>query len=253
MKKLFLSASIFLILFLAAVIHRNNNLRIIIYNLTDKGGSGINELKYKIYLLGILPVGEAVFKVEGIEEYQGQKAYHLSASAFPLKLYSKFYNGYADFDSYVDTKTRNPLVFKQKISVPNKPDINREVFYDQANGIMALNGVRRQILPDTQDPLSLALNISRMDFDKIKEFEMNINTNQKNYLLKGVAQTKDLVIGDKVYKTVSLQAHIGRRDKNPYHQSSISMVLVKKKQNIPVFIKVFASGFLVTAKLIEIE
>lgn len=44
---------------------------------------------------------------------------------------------------------------------------------------MAIAGVKRQMLPNTQGPLSVISNIRRIDFDKDKELEMNININQK--------------------------------------------------------------------------
>jgi hypothetical protein len=132
-------------------------------------------------------------------------------------------------------------------------NINKEVYYDQKNGIMTLNNIRHQIPPHTQDPLSLLFNTMRMDFDKVEEIEMNINTNQKNYILKGIATQEDIIINKKTYRIVLAKAEIKRRDKNPYHKSNISMVLLNEKENIPILIKVFASGILINAKLIDIR
>jgi len=52
---------------------------------------------------------------------------------------------------------------------------------------------------------------------------------------------------------VLLKGDISRRDKNPYHQTKISMVLVKDKENTPILINVFASGMLINVKLTSIK
>lgn len=244
---------IVIILSLGLVSYNNSNIKNIISGLAKKGYIGPGELRYRIYLFGVFPVGEAVFGVEKSEQYQGQKTYHLSAAARSLNAFSKFFKASADLDSYVDTKELAPLVFKQKIAISGKPTVEREVTYDQKNGIMSIAGVKRQILPDTQDPLSAIFNLRRLNFDKIKDIEMNINTNQKNYILKGTAVQREILINKNNYKIVSAKAEIRRRDKNPYHKSSITIVLLREKENIPILIKVFASGVLINARLIEIR
>jgi len=118
---------------------------------------------------------------------------------------------------------------------------------------MSIDDTKREIPPNTQDPLSAIFNLRRMNLDKPKEFQMNINTSQKNYLLRGKVSLRDLVINEKTYKTILVKSEISRRDNNPYHRSTVSMVLAGGKENIPIIIKVFASGILVNAKLIEIK
>ncbi len=238
---------------LSFVVYNNSNIKNIISGLAKKGDIKPGELRYRIYLFGILPVGEAVFGVEKTEQYQGQKVYHLSAAAQSLNVFSKFFNGSAALDSYVDIKGLAPIVFKQKIAISGRQGIDREVTYDQKNGIMSIAGVKRQILPDTQDSLSAIFNLRRLNFDKIKDIEMNINTNHKNYILKGTAVQREISINKKIYKIVSAKAEIRRRDKNPYHKSSITIVLLREKENIPILIKVFASGVLINVRLIEIR
>ncbi|MDP2937936.1 MAG: hypothetical protein Q8N72_01635, partial [Candidatus Omnitrophota bacterium] len=105
----------------------------------------------------------------------------------------------------------------------------------------------------TQDPLSLLFNIMHMDFDRVEGLEMNINTNQKNYLVKGIKQSRDISIDKKAYKLVFLDGDIKRREKSPYHQSKINIVFCRDKENIPILIKVFASGVFLNAKLIDIR
>jgi hypothetical protein len=210
--------------------------------------------------LGVIPVGEAIFQREKTEEYlpsgkrgKGEFVYHLTATARSLSAFSKFFTGYAVLDSYIDRQQFNPMVFKERLLVTGKEGIDKEVIYDQRHGVMSTANVRRQILPNTQDPLSAIFNIRRMDFDKTKEFEMNLNTNQKNYILKGAARLLDISVNKKIYKTVFLEVQISRRDKNPYHKSRIRMVLLKERENLPVLIDIFAGGVFMNACLIDIK
>lgn len=243
-----------IILFLIFFWQINNNPAIIIGNLNSKGGIREGDLKYRINLLGLIPIGEATFSLERLGEYNGLKVYHLHANTNSLNYYAKLFKGYASIDSYVDIRDSNPVFFKQEIEAPGNENPYKEVFYEQKKGIMSMDGVKRQILPNTQDPLSAIFNIRRMDFDKIKDFEMNLNTNQKNYILEAKTEQKELSISGKKYEIVSAKVEIRRRDKNPYHKSNITIVLLKTKRgNTPVLIKVFASGFLIYAKLVEIK
>lgn len=252
MKKLFIFFAV-IILSAGLVIRNSSNPENIIFQLTQKSDIRPGELKYKVYLFGIMPVGEAVLALENQEKFNGQDVYHLRAVAKSLKLFSKFFNGSAAMDSYIDKEDFNPVLFKQRVIFSGKPDMEREITYDQKNGIMTMAGVRRQILPNTQDPLSMLFNLRRMDFDRVKELEININTNQKNYLLKGTITKQDVSIKQKVFNIVLIKAQIARMDKNPYHKSQVDIVFLKDKENIPILIKVFASGMLINAKLVDIK
>lgn len=243
-----ISSSIFLFYY-------NNSPKIIVSSLARKSNAEAKELIYRVNFFGILPVADAILKVDEIQDYNGQQVYHLSATANSLRWYTKMYNAHAILDSYVDINTHDPILFRQKAVITNEKviNINKEVYYDQKNGIMTLNNIRRQIPPHTQDPLSLLFNTMHMDFDKVEEIEMDINTNQRNYLVKGIKQSRDISIDKKTYKLVFLDADIKRREKNPYHQSKISIVFCRDRENIPILIRVFASGAFLSAKLIDIR
>lgn len=254
MKKILLILIGLIILLSIFVFYNNTNPKIAISYLLKKGKIQSGDLLYRVSLYGIIPGGNAILAAEDIEEYEGRKVYHLNLNANPLKIYSGLFRGYAVLDSYVDIQTRNPILFKQKMVISEKEVRNKEVLYDEKNRIMTLEGVKRQILPNTREPLSVIFNIRHMNLDNIKDLEMNINTNQKNYILKGTISHKEILIGRKIYKTAILEAKISRRDKNPYHQTNITVILLKNnEENIPVLIKVFASGFLINAKLIKIK
>ena len=254
MKRILFISIILIILASAISYYNNNNPKIIISRLIKEVNLKPRELRYKINLLGIIPAGEAVFEAERIDEYNGQKYYHLKASAQSSKEFSKIFSAYAVLESYIDMKQMNPVVFKQKLEISGKQSSVLEIIYNQENNVMLVGGVKRQILPNTQDPLSAVLNFRRLNFDIIKNFEININSYKKNYLLKGTATQKDILINKGLYRIILVDAKIRRSDKNNlYHQSKISMVLLKEKENIPILIKVFAGGVLINAKLVDIK
>ena len=253
MKKLLLIILI-IALFIGFISFQNLNYKAIISDLAKKNALHNGELKYNAYLLSIIPVAEATIGVKKEEDRLGKKVYHLTATVKNMDYLAKIFNGYAILDSYVDLDKMNVLELKQKIVVTGKQDMYREASYDQENGVMTIAGVERQIFPDTQDQLSLIANIRGMDLDKVKDIEFNVNTNQKNYTFKGTVEPKDILIKGKSYRVYLVNSTIRRKDKNPYHKSSLDLVLLKNgDDNTPVLIKVFAGGFLISAKLVEIK
>ncbi len=255
MKKFFAIILLLILFFVSGSLYINRPKAIITNLIKDKDAAG-KKLTYIVSIFAVLPVARAEFSSRVIEDYDGTKGnqvYHFSAQARNLGIYSRFFQGQAVLDSYVDALTFNPFLFTQRICLPGKKDAVKEAYYNQLEHIMSLAGEKRQILPDTQDPLSAIFNIRRMDFTKTREFELNINTNQKNYLLKGTAELKSLLVRGKKIEIVIVDADIARREKSPYHKSSIRMVLWRDKGNLPVYIKVFASGFLLTSRLVDIK
>ncbi|MDD5476698.1 MAG: DUF3108 domain-containing protein [Candidatus Omnitrophica bacterium] len=226
----------------------------IIKNVFKPGQFKPQILKYRIYVFGIFPVGEAYFYKAILEKVNGKDLYHVQGKARSLDVIATFFKSEATLDSYIDPVDSNPVLFKQKISISGKPNEDKEVIYDQKQGFMIMGGSKRQILPNTQDPLSLAFNLERMDFDKSKEIDMNINTKHKNYLFKGSAEEKP-DISRKISRKVYLaKAEIRRRDKNnPYHQSKVTIWFVRGEENIPILVRVFASGFIIQARLVDVK
>ncbi len=237
----------------AFIIHSNNDPAAIITHLAKKEKIGSGNLVYKIYFMGLIPVGEAVVKKESAETYNGQNVYHLNAAARSAEYFSKIFSATAQLDSYINTQNFNPLFFKQKTMISNKKETKKEIIYDQQNNIMKIGNTQRQIFPGTQDPLSAVYNLRRIDFDKTKEFKIGLNTNQKNYVLEGRAETREIKIGTGIFHLIFAQAQIRRHDGNPHHKSRVSIIFLKEKENIPLLIKISASGALINAKLIAIE
>ncbi len=227
--------------------------RAIISNLLKQGEIWDGDLQYRFYLFGVIPVANATLRKPVIEEFKGNKAYYISAAAENTKLTIPVFSGAAFLESYMDIQSQNPVFFKQLITVNGKEDIMREVYYDQKQGVMTILGVKRSILPNTQDPLSAIFNMRRLDLGKIKDIEMSINTNQKNYILNGAVTQESLSVNKKTYALAVAAAEIKRRDKNPYHKSSLTIVFLKDTGNIPILINAFASGILIKAKLVRIK
>jgi hypothetical protein len=249
-----------LILFILCVILlfffqlNRNNPRLIARNLALQSipVTDAKTLVFRVHLFGFFPVGIAEIKNEGIEFYKDRKVCHISASAEAVGFVGRLYPARARLDSYVDQQKLHSLRFTQSLILPKKPQGIKEVLYDQDNNIMELRGERRHILPDTQDNLSAIFYIQHQQLEKGKTFDINVNTNQKNYrLLAHVSKRIEFALGNSKVGIWVVQADIRRRDKNnPYHRSSMTIYLLDDANKTPILIKVSASGFYITARLI---
>jgi hypothetical protein len=120
---------------------------------------------------------------------------------------------------------------------------------------MEIKGERRQILADTQDNLSAIFYIQHQKLEVGKTFDINVNTNQKNYrLLAEVIEKTEYAIDKGKVGVWVMHADIRRRDKNnPYHRSSMTVYFLDNADKTPLLIKVMASGFYITARLVEVR
>ncbi|MCG8431984.1 MAG: DUF3108 domain-containing protein [Candidatus Omnitrophica bacterium] len=247
---------ILLVAIIASVINyrRNTDVRRAVSRFSSRELESADALRYRLYVFGILGVGEAVFYRAEKKEFRGGPVYHLRAVAQSAPELEWFYVASMAIDSFVDTASGTPLVYREKLRVKGKIEDEKEVVYDQANHTMTIGEETRQILPDTHDPLSAIFSLRKMDIPaEPQEIELSINTNQKNYVLQGTVTARDELINRKARPVTLVKASIRRRDKNPYHKSRIQMVLTGGRENIPVLIKVFAGGFFVSARLIEVQ
>lgn len=210
------------------------------------------QLMFKVYFLGIFPLGKAVIEDNGLVRFEGKDLYLLNARSDSCGFVSRLYPFSARIDSYLELKTFLPVIFTEKLKTKDKV-IVREARYNQADNIMEIAGQRRNILPETYEPLSALYRLRRLDLEKISNFDLNINTNQKNYAFSGDITKEDIRLKDSTVKVYRLKGKIFRRDKNLYHQSKAEFVLLGNGQKTPVFIKVFASGVLITARLAQAD
>ena len=236
---------------IAVISASQNNPSVILSRIgADKLKGDAKELVYKVYLFGALPAGEALIADKGLDMFGGQNVYRLSASAKGSSLISKIYPFEAVLDSYLDPGTFLPQVFKQTLRTKDK-EIVKEVSYDQKNGVMRIADVKRTIFPETYEPLSALYKLRRMDMNSVSAFDLNINTNQKNYAFTGTITKEEVRIKGETQRFFRLKGKIFRRDKNPYHQSHLEIVFLDNPQKTPLFIKVFASGALLTVRLTD--
>jgi len=219
-KKIILSVFTILLLCVILCVFKesgsNRPLSIIRGNgLENESSADSNILVFRVNYLGMIPAGEARLENKGIEFYQGRSVYHLSAQANPLNFYSKFFKAQAQTDSYIDADKLCTLKFEQILLLPNKPEDKKEILYDQNNNFMELRGVRRHILPGTQDPLSAIFYIRHQNLEIGKVFDININTNQKNYQLYAkVIGREEYALRTKKVGVWVVEGVLRRRDKS---------------------------------------
>ncbi len=236
MKRVLLVLLIPVILVIFASYQNNNNISLIISHLKYNDSIREGDLKYQVNMFNVLPAAEAVFRGKQATTIDDQPVEHLSAVASTANYFSGLFSARVYLDSYLRPVDQNPLLFQEKIVIKGKESDSKQVDYDQDAHIMTIDGTQRQILPDTHDPLSCMNALRNMDFSKIDEVQLNINTNQKNYILTGQVRPR----------------RIQRRDKNPYHKTAITIVFLKGEKNLPILVKVFASGAVINAKLSKV-
>lgn len=225
----------------------------VISNLSKKGPINSGELKYRVYALGVLPIADVSFKKAKDVDYKGRKVKLLVVEAESLKFWEKIFKGTASISSYIDKNKNCPILFEEKTYLSSKGQtVEKKVVYDQDKNVMLLKGENYKILPNTQDPISALYNVRFMDLNK--DIDININTNQKNYSLKAQIEKQDIIVNKQNYEMLIAKAKISRRDGNPYHKTNIDMFMIatSDKDRIPVVLSVFASGFLIKVKLIQI-
>lgn len=224
----------------------NGNYKIIISKLYESKNIKTKDLKYRVYLFGVIPAGEAFFAQPQEENFNKERVYHLKANAGGLGLS-------ATLDSYVDIKQLTPFIFRQRLVSPGNERTDKEILYDQKRQIMSINGLKYKMQPNTQDPLSLLLNLRRMNFEKMSEFQINVNAHRKGYVFEGTAEPRDVSLHGNTYKIYILNGQVRRQDKNPRHRTKITVVLLKQEENIPLLIKVYAGGVFINVKLVDIR
>jgi hypothetical protein len=245
----------FLFVFISESI-RNSAVKIVkILNLENASADQVfNRKVFKINLFGGLPVGRAVMANSGLVALKDKMVYQCLGQAQTSGIPALFFNAKAEVISYIDKNTFLPLLFKESLSRPDCPIQKKEIVYDHDNLFMESNGIKRRILPGTMEPFSVMFFLSRQAFEPGKEFDLNINTNQKNYrfLFKVLKREEQIVNGKKIGIWI-VKGDIKRRDKSPRHSTNLTMWLLDNGEKTPLFVKVFASGMLVTARLIEVK
>jgi hypothetical protein len=119
---------------------------------------------------------------------------------------------------------------------------------------MKIGNTEREIFEGTQDPLSAIFYLRNQKFGIGKEFNININTNQKNYLLTAkVKSFQEIDTSDSKVGIWLLNAEVKRRDKSQRHKTSVKIWFLDDQSKTPIKIRILASGGLIIARLIGLE
>lgn len=224
----------------------------ILNNLIEKGNSKLQEkleppdttfregeeLIFATKYMWVIPTGNANIEVKGPLTYQGRKIYHLFGKAETSPFFSRFFKASASIESYMDAEKLHSLRYKEETYIPeHEPEI-KDITYDQKNLVMELDGVKRKILPNSQDPLSALFYIRAQEFEPGKTFIVNTIAKKKNYELKAEVLRKEVV------KTLAgelevwvLDSTIRRSDRSSYvHRGSFTAWLAGETK-LPILIK----------------
>jgi len=250
---------IFLCILILLIIHFlyksvQNSPKEVLKNLLKNEKLEGKNLKFVAKYFGLIPLGEVILKDRGTTDYQGRNVYLLSGEAETHDFFSFFFKAKAKIESFIDKENLHSLLFFQHLETSNKPDEDKKIIYDQKNHIMEFEGVKRVISPDTQDPLSAIFYMRRQDFEVGKVFDINLNTNQKNYrLLAKIIKRDEFKIDEKKIGIWILKADVRRRDKSPRHSSSFAIWFIDNPSKTPILIKAMTNIGSITARLIKIN
>lgn len=199
--------------------------------------------KFKVSYAGFIPLGEAVLTNNGRVKIDGKELVHLNAQIRPNRLIEMLYKVRVEVDSFIDKDSFLPSKFAQSLTIPGKEAENKSVFYDQQSHVMEAGKEKRVILADTHDILSALFYLINQDFTVGKKFDININTNQKNYRLLGsVLEKRQVNAGGKVCEIYQVKGSVKRRDKSLRNSSQFDVWILNKPFKTAVFAKVFTKA-----------
>lgn len=221
---------------------RNNSPSLITSRLLLSNPQAPSLLHYKIRLFGVLELGQAKIIFPKQEELGNASIYQIKGEGGPSKFIAMFFNPKASAISEIDLKRSLPVKFTYSMAVPGVPTDNKTITYDHKNNTMELDGVKRVIFANTQDPLSAMHFIRNQEMALGKEFDINFNTNQKNYrILLKVAEKKEFLVRGRKIVLWLLEGQIGRRDKSPRHRTYIK-IWFWAEFKVPVLVKTMTNG-----------
>lgn len=231
-----------------------DNPALILRQIAKNGSLKGDSLKFKAKILGVITAGEATIKNEGIQLFQEKLVYHLAAEGKSAGWFSPFFKAEARCDSYTDKKKLHTLQFKIHTVLSDHPTEDKIISYDQDNLIMDAGEERRQILPNTHDPLSLMFYLQNQEFSPAKEYDLNINTNQKNYQFKAtVIEKKTYSVDDEDIGVWIVKAEVKRRGKSKRNKSSVTMWLLDNESKTPILFKVMTPIGPIVIRLVEVS
>jgi len=220
-------------------------------DLIFKEGEGLN---FSVKYMWIIPMGDADIELKELMNYQGHKVYHLVAKVETSKFISKFFNASARVESYMDTQKLHSLRYKEETYIPDHEPEIKDITYDQKNLVMELRGVKRKILPDTQDPISALFYIRTQEFESGKAFTINIITKEENYELRAEVLKRDVVStsSGEVGLWV-VDSSVRRWDRSSHHGATFTIWFTDDERKLPILIKIKTKVGPVSARLVDVR
>lgn len=242
-----------IVLFISVFAVLENNPRSVAGFLMKEEFPASTAVNFEIKLFGFLPIGDAIVEEKGITTFNEKNVHHIALSAKSKRVFSKILQMELRVSSYVDLESFLPVYYKELMKIKGEDDQTKEIEYNQDRNIMIMNGEKVKILPNTLDPLSAFNYIRWLDFEKVKFFDLNINSNQMNYIFRGEVDEVNYKIKGKNIRVWKLRGYIRRRDKDPHHASQVSVWFLDSKNRVPLFVKVFSSKVSYSARVSNIR
>ncbi|MDD4910325.1 MAG: DUF3108 domain-containing protein [Candidatus Omnitrophica bacterium] len=250
-KALFFLLLIALFICVFAVLE--NDPRSVVGSLMKEGIPAATAVNFEVKLFGFLPVGDAIVENKGITAFREENVYNIALIARSKDIFSKFFKAELKVSSYVSPESLLPVYYKESIKINGNDKGVKEILYSNSRGIMIADGERIGILPGTFDPLSAFNYVRQLDFDAVKYFDLNINSNQRNYIFRGEVDEIIYRLNNKDIKVWRLTGDIRRRDKDPGHASKVKMWILDNKNRTPVFIKIASGRMFYSARVSHIK
>jgi hypothetical protein len=249
----FILGLVILILVSVLISLYSNNPRTIIRRLLLSEQPVVGLLQYKIKLFGVLGLGGAKIVYPPPKDSSLSQTYNIRAEGEASKFISLFFKPKVTAESQIDLKQSLPVKFNYILDIPGLPLEDKAITYDHQNKTMDLDGEKRVIFENTQDPLSVMYFIQNQEMAIGKIFDINVNTNQKNYrfLLKAAKKTEHIIKGKKVTIWM-LEGDIRRRDKSRRHKTTIKIWFWEERK-VAVLVKTMTNGgqFVITLSGME--
>ncbi len=243
MKKIIkfsLATGILIAVFILFSIYNSNE--IVIVKKLSLGGGESHFFDYKIRLFGLFDLGGAKVNYLSVKDKAHSGMLVIKGEGYTSRLISLFFNPQVSAESMINLLQVFPEKFIYSMAIPGLKPEEKVIIYDHKNMTMELDGVRRVIFSNTQDPLSAMYYIQNQKMAIGKEFDININTNQKNYRFQlEVKGKKELIIKNQKVTLWLLEGEIARRDKSRRHKTYIKLWFWEEGK-AAVLVKVSTSG-----------
>lgn len=209
----------------------------IIKSLSKKDISEMEKLTYRLNLIGMIPLGEAIVQDRGLINFKGEDLRYFHGMAKARGFFSILgLKAECELQSYVEPANFNVRLFREKTELSFKEPEIKEIVYDQDAHVMDGPEGRYAILPDTKDLLSLCFYFKDQRFELDNTFKIYLNTNQKNYALDiKVLDKKSIDVNGEDFTVWVLDCLLERHDRSgSEHGANFKIWVLEDYDNIPI-------------------